>query len=82
MTKRVLFVMCLKHTCDKKINCYRYRARPDPDQSYDEYTSLCNEADEYRYFARIRDDDEIVELNSDNNTEIKALKEGEPNGEV
>lgn len=62
MKKRNSFIMCSKSTCKLSIECYRYRASPDPDQLYNNFSTLCNELDEFRYFIKILEDDNIIEL--------------------
>jgi hypothetical protein len=69
--------MCYKKDCPKSQKCYRYRAVPDQDQRYYDFTYLCqenNKDDEnnYRYFIIIRKDDKIVELDK-----VKELESGE-----
>jgi hypothetical protein len=74
------FVMCAKKDCPKSNECYRFRAIPEQDQLISEFINICNLDDDFHYFIRIRKDDKIVEVKSDenaNNTEILALSSNE-----
>jgi hypothetical protein len=53
--------MCKKFTCPKANECYRLRTLPDEDQLYDEFL-ICNEEEDYRMFIRIREGDNLRNL--------------------
>lgn len=74
--------MCFKKECPKSQKCYRYRAAPDRDQRYYDFTYLCQENNEdnennYRYFIVIRKDDRIVELDEVKELEVNEEKESQ-----
>lgn len=47
--------MCLTEDCDKREECWRYKATPDRLQSYSDFTQLCKEHD-YEYFYPVEVD--------------------------
>ena len=57
--------MCQYDKCERKDNCYRFKAKAKEYQSYAEFQTICNEKTNYEYYWQM--DKDI----------IKTDKEGE-----
>lgn len=62
--------MCQYEKCPKKLECFRYMAEIDPDNtSYVFFKAICNEKNNFEWFATITAGDKIrkVEIDEQNN---------------
>ena len=57
------YILCNVINCVKSRECYRYLAKTETGQLYHNFgVTLCNADNNYNYFMKIRDSDQLIDL--------------------
>lgn len=49
--------LCVANFCPYRDTCYRYKAKPNKLQSYNDFIYTCNESNGFKHYIAIRRDD-------------------------